>query len=128
MKFSEYKEQVRADAIQWLREDDNFLNYGRDCTDDLYDALFIADEVTGNGSGSYTYNAHEAEMYARDLIFDDDFRDLVIKEYGYTLEEVFDTPEGADVRARCFALDFVIDEIVDAFADLWDGYEAKENY
>ena len=67
----------------------------------MYDALFTDDAVTGNGSGSYTFNAARAAENARDLAFDDEF--------------IAEAPEAVDVVARCLALGLVSDALEAAY-------------
>lgn len=70
----------------------------------VYDELWIDDSVTGNGSGSYTFNSYKAEENVKDLFFDEDFLDG-LKEFGVELGELLnDGPEALDVTARCVAL------------------------
>lgn len=58
MERYDYEKAIKEDIREYIAE-----NYGNDLPDfdDLYDELWIADEVTGNGSGSYHCNAYEAE-------------------------------------------------------------------
>ena len=60
MKYN-YEENMKEDIKNYIlenyeKEEIENLDYN-----DIYDELFIADSVTGNGSGSYTFNTWEAE-------------------------------------------------------------------
>lgn len=104
MTFEEYMAQVQGDAVTFI--DDNYRNYSN--YGELYDAMFIDDSVTGNGSGSYTFNAYAAEENVKDLLFDDAFAHTA-RCMGYPVSDIWGVESGEtiDVMARCFAL-FVI--------------------
>lgn len=53
MTFQDYVEQVRADAEDAIAEGSAW----HEGWEDMLDALYIDDAVTGNGSGSYTFSA-----------------------------------------------------------------------
>lgn len=64
----DYREAVRNDVIEQVKDGykENSLRLykeeGRDALEEyLDDELWIDDQVTGNGSGSYTFNTWEAE-------------------------------------------------------------------
>ena len=50
-----YYEEMKEDVRNYLKNTDE-----RDYNS-LYDAMFISDEITGNGSGSYTFSTYQAE-------------------------------------------------------------------
>lgn len=102
MTFKEYTEQVEADGRAAIKESACWY----DAWEDMYDALFIDDSVTGNGSGSYTFNAAEAAENARGLVFDDGFI-AEARAAGYGMELFAEEPETVDVVARCLALGLV---------------------
>ena len=54
-----YYEAVREDITLYIYESD-FAVPDDDRDDELYDDLWIEDSVTGNGSGSYTFDRIEA--------------------------------------------------------------------
>ena len=94
---------------------------------ELYDDLFVSDSVTGNASGSYTFNAWQAEEY---LCHNMDLLANALNEFG--CEESDALTKGAewcDVTIRCYilgeCLNTVLDELVDEFeaelfkADKW---------
>jgi hypothetical protein len=68
----------------------------------LYDDLFIDDSVTGNGSGSYTFNAYEAE---ENLCHNTELLREACEEFGGNLGEWFERgAEYCDVSIRCYLL------------------------
>lgn len=99
MTFRDYMEQVERDARKAIEEGTGWC----DTWDGMYGALFTDDAVTGNGSGSYTFNAAKAAENACGLVFDGEF----IAEAGaagYGLELFAEGPEMVDVVARCLVL------------------------
>lgn len=93
----------------------------------LDDQLFCDDNVTGNGSGSYTFNSEEAKEYVLDDI--DTVREA-LDEFGTdaeTIAEKFlsEDWEYYDVTARCYVLNQAIREVLEEIED--DIEEAIEN-
>ena len=62
-----YLESVKEDVKSAIVENYDYLeelkNDRNGFEQKLYDDLFISDSVTGNASGSYTFNAWQAEEY-----------------------------------------------------------------
>lgn len=83
---------------------DNYENLSEIDRDELYDDLFVADSVTGNGSGSYTFSSQEA----RDNVYgNEDLLKEACYEFGIEgaelAEHMFDY-EWQDVTIRCSLL------------------------
>ena len=112
MEKYDYEEAVRNDIENWLDEngeryadDDGTISY-----DAVYDDMFIDDSITGNGSGSYTFNAWTAEenlCHNLDL-----FRDA-IEDFGGDYERAMQSAETADVIIRCYLLSSLLQEVLD---------------
>ena len=120
-----YKEAVKSDVKDVLTIDiDNYIavkealdQYKNDEIDldelcsILYDELVCVDSVTGNCSGSYTFNREKAKEYVLQNI------ELVVeasKEYGYTLDDLYQKGyEQVDVILRCHVLYEAIREVLD---------------
>jgi hypothetical protein len=86
----------------------------------LNDALWIEDAVTGNASGSYTFNRWRAEEYiAHNLdLLKDAFIDFCV-DFSDALER---GAEYCDVTIRCYLLSEAIDGALLALSeDLKDG-------
>lgn len=66
MTFEDYKRQVEWDAREAIKEGAGWY----ESWDEMYDALFTDDAVTGNGSGSYTFSTARAAENARGLVFE----------------------------------------------------------
>lgn len=109
MTYDEYCKAVLSDAEDAIAE--NFDNGWYDAeTDfaDVYDALFVDDSVTGNASGSYTFNAYKAKENVKDVLFDDNIL-AALEDMGVDKEEVFSQVlnkdyEILDVMIRCAVL------------------------
>ena len=81
-----------------------------DCTDLdeakawLYDQLWIDDSVTGNGSGSYTFNRAKAAEY---IAGNGDLFVEAADAFGLGLDgyrKAFEEPEYCDLTIRCYLL------------------------
>lgn len=79
-----------------------------DAQDTIQEALWIADSVTGNGSGSYTFNTLLAELY---LVNNGDLYDEAIEEFGGKYDS---SPESRDVTIRCHLLSSAIQEAIES--------------
>ena len=116
--FDEMKSDVKdyidlnIDLSEWKDQRDEL-------EEKLNEDLWIYDSVTGNGSGSYTYNRAKAKEYVIDNI--DDLADAC-DEFcvdNAELGEKFITEnwEWMDVTIRCYYLSQVISEVLDDLAD-----------
>jgi hypothetical protein len=79
----------------------------------LNDRLFIEDSVTGNASGSYTFNAWQAEenlCHNLDLL-GEAFSEFCVEDSA--LKEAMESAEGCDVTIRCYLLGQAISEVLD---------------
>lgn len=127
MTWEDYKDETRENIKDYIREnyDKEDLEYSIDI-ERLRDALFIADSVTGNGSGSYTCNAYEAEQNVQGIIWDDEFIEILKFSYGEDIGECMKLgAEGVDVTARCLALDYIdLREVID---EVYEEMEEEEN-
>lgn len=110
MTFRDYMEEVERDAREAIEEGARWY----ESWDDMYDALFTDDAVTGNGSGSYTFNAAKASENAQGLVFDEEFA-AEASAAGYGPGLFAEGPETVDVVARCLALGLVSGALESAF-------------
>lgn len=64
MKYN-YREAMVSDILDYIREEITLSEYSSrdDLAEDLNDRLWICDSVTGNASGSYTFNRNTAREY-----------------------------------------------------------------
>lgn len=109
-----YYEAVKNDVMEYINDkiDLNEWEGNREGLEEkLNEDLWTVDGVTGNGSGSYTFNAWEAE---ENLCHNLDLLEEALDEFGsdkgYLLEE---GAEAADVTIRCYLLAPTIAEVLD---------------
>lgn len=96
-----YLEAVKEDIKNYMKE-----NNITEVTDDLYDTLFNEDSVTGNMSGSYTFNTWEAEQnLCHNMALLKEACDMFGSDYK------LDNPEACDVTIRCYILGQALEEI-----------------
>ena len=123
----DYREAVKEDIKNYLEENGISLNaFG--CRDrafeKLYDDLWIADSVTGNTSGSYTFNAWRAEEYLR---HNTDLLGEALSEFGGSFEDLRRGAEFCDVSIRCYLLSECLSEVLDElFEEDDEDNELKE--
>lgn len=101
MTFQDYVNEVIKDACEAI--DDGVYDYVNDA-DDLTDEMWCDDSITGNGSGSYTFNTWKAQQNVSDVIWDEEFLnelDDMCVDLGSLMK---DGAEAVDVTARCVAL------------------------
>ena len=112
-----YLEELKSDVKNYINE---VASDYMDCEDmdelrdSLYDNLWDEDSVTGNGSGSYTFNREEAKKYVSDNL------DLMVEAYKDldSIESLVDDLEALDfetidVTIRCYLLSQALDEVLE---------------
>lgn len=112
-----YLEAMKSDIKDYIKNEVNTSNYSdrEELENDLNDILWNEDSVTGNASGSYTFNRADAKEYA------DNNMDLLVeacKEFGVDNETVCkkffaEDWEYFDVTIRCYLLNHAISEALD---------------
>lgn len=119
--FNNYTEAVTADAVEYIRDNYTAEEIAEAMTDrdefaeQLNDEMWIADEVTGNASGSYTFDRMKAREY---VLHDIAAVRLALREFATpadTIAEKFlaEDWEYFDVTARCYVLGQAIDAALD---------------
>ena len=128
MEKYDYLSAVKEDVKQWINEHDEWkADYADengkwlrddnrdDIEQDLNDRLFCEDSVTGNASGSYTFNTWQAE---ENLCHNLDLLGEALTEF--CCEPNYITEKGAeacDVTIRCYLLGQAISEVLDELED-----------
>ncbi len=120
MERYDYREAVMNDVRDYINNNIDLSEWkGRkgELEDKLNDELYIEDSVTGNGSGSYTFNTWQAE---ENLSHNWDLIEKCAAEYHN--EPVIRTgwyhgAEWWDVSIRCYLLGEAISEVLDEFDD-----------
>ena len=119
MEKYDYYKNVREDIKQRLNEwlDFNKINGYSDIDEVInavYDDFFNSDSVTGNGSGSYTFNSWAAE---ENLCHNMDLLKEALDEFGGELNDYIDSAEACDVTIRCYVLGQLVGEVVKEFVE-----------
>lgn len=111
-----YLEAMKQDVKEYIEENINVTDYEtkEDLEEYLNDTLWTEDSVTGNASGSYTFNRATAKKYVdenKDLINDmmEEF-DCKDKVANWWIEDNY---EAIDVSIRCYFLGQAISEVLD---------------
>lgn len=126
----DYRKAMQDDIREYINNEIDITEYmgNRDELEEkLNDELWTNDSVTGNGSGSYTFNSYTAGEYVKDNI--DLVKDMA-SEFGIdaeTIGEKFLNEEWEyfDVSIRCYLLGECISAVLDEI-DL-DEIEADED-
>ena len=119
MKY-DYLEAMKSDVLDYIREEVNAGEFSdrEDLENKLNDDLFINDSITGNASGSYTFNSYTAKEYVFDNI---DLLNEAITEFceDDVIGEKFlnEEWEWMDVTIRCYLLGQAISEALDDMED-----------
>ena len=105
-----YRENIKEDIKDYIRDHYNSLSEFDESQ--LYDDLFCEDSVTGNASGSYTFDIEEAHenVFGNENLLQD-----ALEEYGYTASTIVDhftDYEWQDVIIRCYLLGECIGEAI----------------
>lgn len=109
----DYREAVKADVVQYINDNiDISTTFDREeLEQQLNDSLWTEDSVTGNASGSYTFNTYQAE---ENLAHNLDLLKEAVEEFGSDLGEILNKgAECADVTIRCYLLGWAISEALD---------------
>lgn len=121
----DYLEAMTNDVMEFIENEVNIQDYDNedDFIEYLNDTLWTDDSVTGNGSGSYTFNRYKAKEYVIDNM------ELVAEmadEFGVdnkTLGEKFrdEDWEYFDVSIRCYLLYQAITEAIEKMNITFDN-------
>lgn len=119
-----YYDAVKADVLDYIREEINLADY--DCLEDLAEkleeTLWITDSVTGNASGSYTFNSYVAKGYVFDNI---DLVEEMTSDFCIDLSNIGrhflqENWEWLDVLIRCYVLRSCIDDALEEIREEWE--------
>ena len=108
-----YLENVKEDVKNYIEEEGLKITYSNreEIEEKLNDDLFCEDSVTGNASGSYTFNTWEAE---ENLTHNMDLLQEALEAFGCDNIDILEKgAEWADVTIRCYLLGQAISEVLD---------------
>lgn len=113
MKY-DYLKNMIEDIKQFLEDEGEYRNYTtltpEELEETLNEDLWIEDSITGNGSGSYTFNRWEAEEFINHNF---DLLEEALNEFGLPANGIIEhllNPEWCDVTIRCYLLPQAIHE------------------
>ena len=86
----------------------------------MYDEAFTADSVTGNGSGSYFFNAGKAKESIFNM--DDDLLMETIEEFGIDMSEHWGDWEGEEDEDCIMTIDFFDNGEIDTNSKAINGW------
>ena len=110
-----YLESVKNDVRNYIEENINLKDYTQEeLEEELNEDLFCEDSVTGNGSGSYTFNTYEAE---ENLCHNMDLLQEALEEFGSGIEYLEKGAETCDVTIRCYLLGQAISEVLEEYSE-----------
>ena len=111
-----YMEQMKEDIRNYIKENGIVVTSENveEMQEKLYDDLWTEDSVTGNGSGSYTFNSYKAKEYVVDNM---ELVQEMVSEFcidSKTVAEKFlnEDWEYFDVSIRCYLLGQAISETI----------------
>jgi hypothetical protein len=114
----DYREAVKNDVIEYIKNEVNLEEYrGRkdELEEFLNEELWTVDSVTGNASGSYTFNTYKAE---ENICHNLDLLGEALTEFGSGADYLITHgAEAADVTIRCYLLGEAIAEALEEFED-----------
>ena len=110
-----YEEQVKNDITEYIT--DNYtkeeikerMEERKEWEEELNDILWIEDSVTGNVSGSYTFNTYKAE---ENLCHNLNLLQEALQEFGCDISYLERGAEACDVTIRCYLLNTCIYEVL----------------
>lgn len=107
-----YMEAMTEDIKEYIKNEVTLSDYSdRDELEEhLNDTLWTEDSVTGNASGSYTFNTYKAEEY---ICHNLDLLAEAITEFGCDTNVLEKGAEWCDVTIRCYLLGQAIAEVLD---------------
>lgn len=114
MEAYNYEEALKNDVRSWIEDNVKFSEWEGDregLEEYLNDNLFVDDSVTGNGSGSYTFNTWEAE---ENICHNMELLGEACEEFGCDAVQMLKKgAEACDVTIRCYLLGSAIAAVLD---------------
>lgn len=122
MEKYDYLEAVTNDVKEYINSEIEMSDYSdRDELEEyLYEHLFCEDRVTGNASGSYTFNTWQAE---ENLCHNLDILGEAMDCFGSNASDLLKRAESCDVTIRCYLLGQAISAALD---ELWEESEEDD--
>ena len=119
MEKYNYQQAIKADVRSYIENNykkeeiiERIKNDREDLEEELNDKMWVADEVTGNASGSYTFNTWDAE---ENICHNLDLLAEAAEEFGGDIDVLKEGAEACDVTIRCYLLRGAISEVLNYF-------------
>lgn len=115
MEQYDYRSAICEDIREYIKENEIVVtnNNREELEEELHDKLWLCDSVTGNASGSYTFNSWQAEEY---LCHNMNLLAEAIDDFGAdagTYKDCMESAETADVTIRCYLLRECLSSVLD---------------
>ena len=132
MEKYNYFEAVKRDVKAYMEDNYSFNIEEWDSLEELEqhlnEVLWVCDSVTGNASGSYTFNRWEAE---ENLCHNLELLGEALREFCCEVNYLEEGAEYCDVTIRCYllpqAISEVLEEIEDDFQAMLEEREENED-
>lgn len=120
MERYDYEEAVKNDIRDYIKERDIKVTVDNkdEIYEELYDETFVSDSVTGNASGSYTFNAWQAE---ENLCHNMELLGEALNEFDCDGSYLEKGAEACDVTIRCYLLSGCLQEVLDELEEEEEG-------
>lgn len=125
METYNYYEAVKNDVLNYIENNIDYTDFEslEDLEERLNNDLWVSDEVTGNGSGSYYCNAWKAEEA---ICHNLDLLSEAMKEFGCDFNLLKQGAEAADVTIRCYLLYGAIAEAMEEIEEDFEEAHQEE--
>ena len=122
----DYREAVKEDVLDYIKTEIDYLDFETidELGEKLNEDLFVCDGVTGNASGSYTFDSYEAE---ENLCHNLGLLVEACQEFSSNVGELIERgAEACDVTIRCYLLAQAINEVLEEIEEDFDEAHEEE--
>lgn len=121
-----YYEEVKSDVLEYIKNEVDFADFDtiEELEEKLNELLWTEDSVTGNASGSYTFNTYKAE---ENLCHNLNLLSEAFEEFGYEKNPIKKGAEWCDVTIRCYVLGVSIAEALKEITEDFDKFHELNN-
>ena len=112
MKTYNYFQAVKEDVLNYIQENEIVITEENreEVEEQLNEDCWLQDSVTGNASGSYTFNTWQAE---ENLCHNFQLLAEALQEFGCDINHIERGAEACDVTIRCYLLSQCITSAID---------------